>query len=480
MFLDRRFLRRSASFWRIVLPPGLTIVLFLVTIFVLILPFINRTMMTHKRTMIREMVSTAWSDIAYFESLEISGQLTRAEAQHQAIEHIRALRFGADNADYFWINDQTPVMILHPYRPDLEGQNISTYADPSGKFLFQEMVDLIQAQESGYVDYQWQWQDDPSHVVPKISFVKSFQPWGWIIGTGIYIEDVKAEIAEITGKLVWACIGIVIAIMALGSVVVLQGVAAQKRWRHAEDEARQRLVELSHLSRLQTMKVMTTQIVHEIDQPLGTILLRTSLVTDEIQEGQPVTRELIDNLEEVSLQVERASRIVKRIRNFSKGQPIAKERTDLNVLITNVLEFVEAEIRHNAVSLNFFPGHTETTPAESLWVFADATLIEQVVMNIVRNAIEALRECPKESRRLTVKTRMSGEQAHVVVQDSGPGLAADRIEDIFESLYTTKNEGLGIGLSISRSIVEEHGGRLWADPDSDQGSIFQFTLPLVM
>jgi signal transduction histidine kinase len=477
--LNWKILEIRASFWRIVLPPVFTAILFVSTIFILILPFIRESVFDSKREMVSELVSLAWNDLDSFHKMETSGQLSREEAQQKAREHIRTLRFGSENTDYYWINDLNPIMIMHPYRSDLEGQDISRFGDPNGKFMFAEMVSVVEAHGSGFVDYMWQWKDDPSLIVPKISYVKGFEPWGWIIGSGIYVEDAKAEIKALTHDLVWACIGIMVIVLILGSVAVMQGVASRMRWRKAEDEARHHLIRLSHLSRLHTIKTMTTEIAHQIDQPLGSILLRSSLCTDTLREGEPVTRDLIQNLEEISVQVERTSQIVKRIRSFSNRREMEKERMDLNVIISGVLDFLAGEIRSNQVNLDFFPGKATLMAAEPIWVNVDQTLIEQVVMNIVGNANEALGECPPHNRRLTIRTEVIDNLAQVVFEDNGPGIAEDQLEEVFISFNSTKSDGLGIGLSICRSIMEEHGGRLWAERAADQGSQFHFTLPVV-
>jgi signal transduction histidine kinase len=476
--LIRNIFRLRASLWRIALPPVFTAILFISTIFILILPFIEQSILARKREMISELVSITWSDLQSFEHLERSGQLTRQEAQDQAKEHIRALRFGADNSGYFWIHDNRPFMIMHPYRRALEGQDLNAYQDPNGKFVFVEMVTLVEEQGAGFVDYLWQWKDDPSRVVQKVSYVKGFAPWGWIIGSGIYIEDAKAEITSFTRDLVWICGGIIVIVLILSTVVVLQGVGSRRRWLKAEDEARRHLVRVSHLSRLHTVKTMTTEIAHQIDQPLGSILLRTSLCTDTLREGDPVTRDLIENLAEIAVQVERTSQIVKHMRDFSNRREMEKARTDLNTIIASVLDFLAVEIMANQVTVNFEPGKNVPPNREPVWVFADATLIEQVVVNIIRNAIDALAEGPRAKRNLSIRTETADASVLVVFRDNGPGIAPDRIESIFEPTISDKNDGLGIGLSICRSIVEEHEGRLWAEAGIDQGSVFSFTLPL--
>jgi len=139
--------------------------------------------MDQKRLMIRELTESAWNVLSRFEAEERAGTMTRAEAQNAAIAQTRNLHYGQESKDYFWIIDMHPRMVVHPYRPDLEGSDLSGFEDPAGKHLFVEMVDVVREGGSGYVDYMWQWKDDSARIVPKLSYVKGFEPWGWILWT---------------------------------------------------------------------------------------------------------------------------------------------------------------------------------------------------------------------------------------------------------------------------------------------------------
>jgi PAS domain S-box-containing protein len=214
---------------RILLPVVLTMVLFVATIFGLILPLIEAHMMARKREMIHQLTQTAVGTLDFYARQALAGQISNAEAQKRAIAHLRQIRFGPEQKDYFWINDMQPVLIMHPYRPDLEGRDISNMVDSNGKKLFVEFVRTVQTQGAGFVDYQWQWQDDPHRVVPKISYVSGFAPWNWVVGTGIYVEDVRAEISAITRRVMWLCSGILVLIMALSAYIVAQSARSEKR-----------------------------------------------------------------------------------------------------------------------------------------------------------------------------------------------------------------------------------------------------------
>ncbi|MEI6127292.1 MAG: cache domain-containing protein, partial [Pseudomonadota bacterium] len=185
---------------RVVVPTILAIALFIAGIFFKIIPTIEKNSMDRKREMLRELTSSAWNILAKLENDERQGITTRQEAQRQAIGQIRNLHYGHEMKDYFWINDMTPRMVIHPYRSDLNDKDLSDFKDPDGIHVFVEFVNVVKQHGSGFVNYKWQSWDNKLLILPKISYVKGFAPWGWIIGTGIYVDDVKAEIALLTNR----------------------------------------------------------------------------------------------------------------------------------------------------------------------------------------------------------------------------------------------------------------------------------------
>ncbi|VXC48370.1 Methyl-accepting chemotaxis protein McpP [Pseudomonas sp. 8O] len=162
------------------------------------------------------VVQSAAGILKHFHSLESAGSLSREEAQKQAMEAVRGLRY--DGQEYFWINDQTPVMLMHPMNAKLEGQNLSGFKDPDGKALFNEMVAITRSQGAGQVDYRWP-KPGATDPVPKISYVELFQPWGWIIGSGVYVDDVQVEFRAQAVKAM--SIGLLIALLLTGLVVLI-------------------------------------------------------------------------------------------------------------------------------------------------------------------------------------------------------------------------------------------------------------------
>jgi PAS domain S-box-containing protein len=146
-------------------------------------------------------------------------------AKTQALNQLRRLRYGRDNRDYFWVCDYTPVLLMHPYRTDLEGQDVSDYADTEGTRVFQEMVDLVKDQGGGYLSYLWQLHGDPSRIQPKRSYVRGFAPWRWIVGTGLYVEEASAEVRRLARSVAVAAVGS----FALVGLAVF-GLAARSMW----------------------------------------------------------------------------------------------------------------------------------------------------------------------------------------------------------------------------------------------------------
>lgn len=199
---------KKRFFYHTVLPVVLSMMLFIILIFAVIVPYVEYHLINGKKEIIREQTLAALSVVDHFAQAARTGSMTPSEAQANAVRLIDALRYGVLLKDYFWITDTTPRMINHPYRKDLNGQDLSSFTDPEGKKLFMETVTATAATGEGFVHYQWQWMDDSTRIVPKISFVKRYRPWGWIIGTGIYIEDVREEIADIKQKLAMTMLGI--------------------------------------------------------------------------------------------------------------------------------------------------------------------------------------------------------------------------------------------------------------------------------
>ncbi len=228
-----------------IIPTFLGAALFGFAIFGFLLPKTEDMFLTQKSQMTRELVNAAWSILAFHQAREAQGLATQKQAQALALKEIRRLRYGPQGKDYFWISDTMPSMVMHPYRSDLDGSDLSSFKDPDGKRLFVEMAEMVKKQGSGFVSYGWQWQDDPKRVVPKKSFVKIFPPWGWIIGTGMYTEDVETEMAAMTRTMSLVGGWVLILVASLSFLIIMHGLKmereraeAMQKLRESEDKFR--------------------------------------------------------------------------------------------------------------------------------------------------------------------------------------------------------------------------------------------------
>lgn len=169
--------------------------LFVIAIFTWVVPKATEALIDKKKEKIKEQTEIAWSIIHHYHSLAEQKIIPENKAMENAKNAIRNIRYGPEMKDYFWINDSRPYMIMHPFAVKLEGKDLSDNRDRQGKAIFVEMAQVCKQKGNGFVEYMWQYKDDATHIVPKISYVKLFDGWDWIVGTGMYIEDVNEEIA---------------------------------------------------------------------------------------------------------------------------------------------------------------------------------------------------------------------------------------------------------------------------------------------
>ncbi|HTZ68928.1 MAG TPA: ATP-binding protein, partial [Roseiarcus sp.] len=247
---------------------------------------------------------------------------------------------------------------------------------------------------------------------------------------------------------------------------------AEAEARASEQRYRETQMQLAHANRVMTMGQLTASIAHEVNQPIAATLANAQAglhwlgpETANLDEARRAFSRIIKD-------VERAGTVVGRIRSLIKGAPRRDERVDINMAIREVVELTHGEAVKNAISV-------QTDPAEGLPLIpGDRVELQQVILNLILNAVEAMSELSEGPREMLITTsNTESGDVLVAVRDSGPGLAPATLENLFKAFHTTKPNGLGLGLSICRSIVESHGGRLWASANAPRGAVFQFTLP---
>ena len=227
--------RRTGFILRIVIPAVLAIILFILAIFLVLIPRFEDELLAGKQETTQELTRAAISILEDYYGQETAGALTREQAQDQAKSVIEELRWGEDNLDYFWITDMHPTMIMHPYLPELDGQDLTTYEDKAGNYLFVDMVNVVEESGSGFVEYYWPLPGDPQTSVQKLSYVQEFDPWGWVVGTGIYVEDVNEAIAAVERNLIYVSVAIIIVIALLMFYGLRQSLKIEHRREAAEE-----------------------------------------------------------------------------------------------------------------------------------------------------------------------------------------------------------------------------------------------------
>jgi C4-dicarboxylate-specific signal transduction histidine kinase len=241
----------------------------------------------------------------------------------------------------------------------------------------------------------------------------------------------------------------------------------------ATEGLREGQVDLAHVNRITTIGRLTASIAPEVTQPIAAIVTNAQAARHFLDRRPPDMDEVREALDCIVREAYRASDVIYRIRGLLKEAPPKKERAQINGAIRDVLELTRGQAAKNGVSVR--TQFAEPSPV----VQADRVQVQQVILNLIINAVEAMSSMREGARELLICTeKAESNSALVAIRDSGPGLDLETVDRLFEAFYTTKVQGMGIGLAICRSIIQAHGGRLWARANVPCGAIFQFTLPI--
>jgi signal transduction histidine kinase len=267
-------------------------------------------------------------------------------------------------------------------------------------------------------------------------------------------------------------------ILVIGSALVFQALLItlllheRGRRQHAEVQSQQRMSDLAHVNRFSTAGELTASIAHEINQPLGAIRANAETMELMVKSGAPNIGQVREIVADIRRDEERVSNVILRLRSLLKKAPFEVRDTDFNVVVRETIDLLSGLAIGRQVELRSV---LSTVP---LPVKGDPIQLQQVILNLIVNAMDAMSHLPVAERRITIRTVRDNEVAEVSIADRGPGIPPDNLKQVFEPLFTTKTEGMGIGLSIARTIVEAHLGQLLAENQPGSGALFRVSLPL--
>jgi signal transduction histidine kinase len=260
---------------------------------------------------------------------------------------------------------------------------------------------------------------------------------------------------------------------AAGDVDFVGAVMDVSAIRFAERELHRTRTDLAHATRVTILGELTASIAHEVNQPLGAVMYNAAGCLNWLNCDPPDMNEAHAALERIVRDCDRAGEVVRRIRSLAKKADTKMAPLNLNEVLSETLTFVQHELLSYRVALR-----VENAGA-LLLVLADKVQLQQVMLNLILNGVEAMQSISDRPRELVIRSEQDeAQQVRVTVTDCGVGFSADSVDRLFNTFFTTKSSGMGMGLSICRSIIELHGGRIWAEPNVPHGATIQFTLPL--
>ncbi|MDG4554689.1 MAG: PAS domain-containing protein [Candidatus Competibacter sp.] len=381
------------------------------------------------RTLERSIAARVQTEIALRDSEERFRQLA---------EHIR---------EVFWVYDiaQERLLYVSPAYEEIWGRAVQNFQERPLDWL--EAVhpnDRARIQAAHTAKLELGRLDEEYRIVRPDGAVR------WIWDRGFPIRDAAGYVYRIAG--------------------LAEDITARKL---ADDQLRRQQVELAKMSRLSLAVELASNLAHELNQPLAAIVAYTQACLTLLREDATDPRELTGTLEEVVNQGLRAGGIIRHLRGLVQRHPAAQTEIDLNALLRAVIHYAQLELRQADITVRL--ELTEPLPA----ILADDIQIQLAVLYLMRNAIEAMQGSGNEPRELLLRTApLDTGTVLATVRDTGHGFSPEATERLFQPFFTTKPGGMGLGLSVSRSLIESQGGRVWATPNPDRGASFHFTLPV--
>lgn len=352
-------------------------------------------------------------------------------AEAQRLSHTGSFSWDVSTGELFWSNEMYSIYEFDR-TTELTVEKVHQRVHPDDRAMILEVVDQAVKDERG-------WELEHRLLMPD--------------GSVKHLRAVTHAEKTPSGK--------------LDIIGALMDVTASKQ---AQERLRFAHLELAHVTRLTTVGELAASIAHEVNQPLGAMVTSAAACLRWLDKTPPDLQEIRDAMASIVRDGHRGSEVIARVRALLKKEPHAKTPLDINAVVQEIVSLVEPSLRGAALEL----GLSDALPH----VLGDRVLIQQVLLNLILNAVEAMKAVVDRPRFLGIRTEASQQGGIVVaVEDAGVGIGPERTDQVFAAFYTTKSDGLGLGLPLSRSVIEDHGGRLWVEPNEIHGVTFRFTLP---
>lgn len=474
-FFDKNINRKiknelKSAIKRIGIPTVSSVVLFVVLLFFVIIPMFENNLMEGKKDMIQELTNSAYHVIEHeYEDFE-SGELTELEAKEECIEHLEGMVHGKDNLGYMWIIDRTPTVIMHPYREDFIGVNLENYTDPDGIFLFKEFATIATTKGEGFLEYKWQLNENESKNITKISYVKHFEPWDWILGTGIYVADVKKDIRKIINQIIIISSIILVIVLFISTFLIMQWYKAElerTKTQHMLENTNKKIKKI-----FQTKSDFVNKIAHDLKTPLSPIKMIISTFNTEKMTKIDIKKLVIiernvKNMDSLILDLSKIARI-----NSTREPKAQFEIYNLSDLVKSIIIEQTSVLDENNFIITTKIGKTPN-------IAMDVTKIREVISNLISNSMKY----SKVSRRLDFLVKKKKDTIQFKLKDEGAGVDAKNLKKLFKQFYivkeTKRHDSLGLGLAICENIIKKHKGKIWAESKGvGKGTSMIFELPL--
>lgn len=470
-----------------------------------VVPLYEEDMREHRRQYIASQVEMAHQLVSGYYQRTVAGLITVEEAKQQALTSLQVM---ARKDDYFWVHSLDMVMVMHPYETQLVGKQLpeSSKQINNTRQLFQAMNRIVSASGQGYIEYDWP-KPGGREPVPKVSYVKLFEPWGWVIGSGMYVDDIRGDVASLRQK-------VYLAVVLLFLVIVSFSVAAALRIKRPIQQAlellkgvpeqyRPRLNEIGHLDEssrlLQAMVTLVAKVTdakdeaeatsaakgeflaqmsHEIRTPMNAITGLVELALDQAASSQQ--RELLESIRHAANHL---LSLVNQVLDFSKltAGSVELERIVFNLPKTVSETLLPFSVRVRSKGLVFTTVLADDLPTN---VIGDPTRLRQVLVNLVGNAVKFTSQGSIEVRIERGESSETSCELLIAVRDTGVGIPREKIDQIFapytqaSASITREYGGTGLGLSIVRQLVDVMQGTITVESQQGIGTVFVVSLPV--